>query len=60
MKTWKLVIEAVGLSQPDAARQARKLLEEMLEAGHTRGYTRGDVKGNAVGNWEEGPEVDDA
>jgi hypothetical protein len=58
VKTWKVTIEACGISQREAADQVEKLLIMMLESKHTRGYTRGDSRGNAVGNWEEGPEVE--
>ena len=58
-KLWKIKLEACGFSQPEAAYQARKLLDAMLAGEHTHGYTCGDMGGNAVGNWEEGPEVED-
>lgn len=53
MKTWTLKIEACGSSQEEAANQAKKLLEMMLNGKRPCGYTTGNVKGNASGNWEE-------
>lgn len=57
-KLWRLNIRSCGISQDEAADQARRLLTMMVKGKHMREYTRVDLKGNAVGNWTEGPEVE--
>ena len=51
-ETFRLRIDAVGLSQSDAAAYALRLIGMMIQKAHTNGHSCGGVTGNASGRWE--------
>lgn len=49
---YRLVIEAVALTQAGAASQALSLIGSMMVSPHGLGHSNGGTNGNASGRWE--------